>query len=329
MNLKQEVLTKLESNRGVSISGAKLAKELYVSRNAVWKAIKSLQEDGYSITAVTNKGYCLSDNTDILSAQSISKYLNTNSDNLKIEVYKTISSTNSVLKKEAELGEPEGKVIIAEEQTSGRGRMGREFYSPPDTGIYMSILLRPTITAEESLFITTSAAVAVAKAIETVAGCKASIKWVNDIYCFDKKVCGILTEGAMDIENGKLKYAVLGIGVNVIQPKGDFPGDLKKIATAIFKDGDYTTDGKSRLAAEILNYFWKYYKSLENREFMEEYINRSFLIGEEINIISGNAFRKAVAIGIDKECRLIVREEDETITTISSGEVSIRKVPNI
>lgn len=324
MNLKQQVLIKLETNRGISISGAKLAKELYVSRNAIWKAIKSLQDEGYCINAVTNKGYCLTDSNDILSAQSIIKYLRDETKDLRIEVFKTVSSTNTVLKNAAEAGESEGKVIIAEEQTGGRGRMGREFYSPPDTGIYMSILLRPTITAMESLFITTAAAVAVARAIETVAGCTASIKWVNDIYCYGKKVCGILTEGALDLENGKLKYAVLGIGINVIPPKEDFPDELKKIATAIFKDNDYTADGKSRLAAQVLNHFWSYYESLEQRKFMEEYRRRSFILGKEINIIAGDVTKKAIALGIDDECRLIVREEDETITALSSGEVSIR-----
>jgi BirA family biotin operon repressor/biotin-[acetyl-CoA-carboxylase] ligase len=324
MNLKQQVLIKLESNRGISISGAKLAKELYVSRNAIWKAIKSLQDEGYCINAVTNKGYCLTDSNDILSAQSIIKYLKDETKDLRIEVFKTVSSTNTVLKNAAEAGESEGKVIIAEGQTGGRGRMGREFYSPPDTGIYMSILLRPTITAMESLFITTAAAVAVARAIEAVAGCTASIKWVNDIYCYGKKVCGILTEGALDLENGKLKYAVLGIGINVIPPKKDFPDELKKIATAIFKDNDYTADGKSRLAAQVLNHFWSYYESLEQRKFMEEYRRRSFILGKEINIIAGDVTKKAIALGIDDECRLIVREEDETITALSSGEVSIR-----
>jgi BirA family biotin operon repressor/biotin-[acetyl-CoA-carboxylase] ligase len=324
MNLKQQVLIKLETNRGISISGAKLAKELYVSRNAIWKAIKSLQDEGYFINAVTNKGYCLTDSNDILSAQSIIKYLKDETKDLRLEVFKTVSSTNTVLKNAAEAGESEGKVIIAEEQTGGRGRMGREFYSPPDTGIYMSILLRPTVTAMESLFITTAAAVAVARAIETVAGCTASIKWVNDIYCYGKKVCGILTEGALDLENGKLKYAVLGIGINVIPPKEDFPDELKKIATAIFKDNDYTADGKSRLAAQVLNHFWSYYESLEQRKFMEEYRRRSFILGKEINIIAGDVTKKAIALGIDDECRLIVREEDETITALSSGEVSIR-----
>lgn len=324
MNLKQQVLIKLETNRGISISGAKLAKELYVSRNAIWKAIKSLQDEGYFINAVTNKGYCLTDSNDILSAQSIIKYLKDETKDLRLEVFKTVSSTNTVLKNAAEAGESEGKVIIAEEQTGGRGRMGREFYSPPDTGIYMSILLRPTITAMESLFITTAAAVAVARAIETVAGCTASIKWVNDIYCYGKKVCGILTEGALDLENGKLKYAVLGIGINVIPPKEDFPDELKKIATAIFKDNDYTADGKSRLAAQVLNHFWSYYESLEQRKFMEEYRRRSFILGKEINIIAGDVTKKAIALGIDDECRLIVREEDETINALSSGEVSIR-----
>lgn len=326
MNLKEQVLTVLETNRGKNISGAKLAEELSVSRNAVWKAIKALEEDGYSITAVTNKGYCLSNNTDILSSQSISKYLTKETKNLRIESYKSVSSTNTVLKSFAEQGEPEGKVIIAEEQTSGRGRMNRNFYSPAKSGIYMSILLRPTLTAQESLFITTSAAVAVAEAIELVAGCEAKIKWVNDIFCNGRKVCGILTEGSLDLENGKLKYAVLGIGVNVLKPNGDFPEELKNVATAVYDEKLYSADERSRLTAEILNRFWKYYETIEQRTFLEEYKKRSFIIGKEINVISGDIIKKAIALDIDDQCRLIVKFEDGTISPLSSGEVSIKHI---
>lgn len=324
MNIKQKVLSVLEANRGKNISGAKLAEELSVSRNAIWKAIKALEEDGYRITAVTNKGYCLSDNNDILSAQSISKYLKEETKNLRIEVHKTINSTNTFLKTLGEQGEAEGKVILAEEQTNGRGRMDRKFYSPAQTGIYMSILLRPTFSAQESLFITTSAAVAVAEAIERVAGCEAKIKWVNDIFCNDKKVCGILTEASLDLENSKLKYAVLGIGLNVLNPQDGFPEGLKEIATAVYDEKSYTADKRSQVAAEILNRFWSYYKTIEQKTFLEEYKKRSFLIGREIDVIFHDSTKKAVALDIDEECRLIVKLEDGNITTLSSGEVSIR-----
>ena len=326
MNVKQEVLKFFEESKGICISGAQLAIQLSVSRNAVWKAVKSLQDDGYSITAVTNKGYTLTKSNDILSPQSVSKYLADDAGPFNIEVHKTISSTNSVLKSLALDGESEGKVVIALEQTVGRGRMNRSFYSPSGTGIYMSILLRPKMSATDSLFLTTSAAVAVAEAIETVAERNAKIKWVNDIYCDNKKVCGILTEASLNFEGGGLEYAVLGIGINVLEPPGGFPDELKGIATSVFNGANCPADLKSRLVAEILNRFWTYYKSIDNKAFLKSYINRSMIVGNEVYLIGNNTCEKALATKIDEQCRLWVKMQDGTEKALSSGEVSIKKV---
>ena len=212
MSVKDEVLKELENNKGDYISGGQLADNLGVSRNSVWKAIKALEKSGYEINAIPNKGYCLAEKNDILSSYSIKQHLK--NPHLDISVFSSVTSTNTILKEMAEQGAKEGTVIIAEEQTAGRGRTGKQFYSPKGTGIYISILLRPDIPAEESLFLTTSAAVATARAIEDVSDKRALIKWVNDIYLEDKKTCGILTEGAFNVETGKLDYAIVGIGIN-------------------------------------------------------------------------------------------------------------------
>lgn len=322
LTVKQRVLSILEERKGESISGEVLAKELFVSRNAVWKAIKSLQSEGYTIAAVTNKGYCLSTGNDILSNESIKPYLNNSIKKLRIEVHKSLESTNTLLKELAIAGEPEGKVVIAEEQTGGRGRFGRTFYSPAKTGIYMSILLRPKMTAEDSLFITTSTAVAVARAIEKVAHCEAKIKWVNDIYCQGKKVCGILTEAAVDFESGGLEYAVVGIGINILEPEDDFPEELKNIATSILGNKNYSPTLRSQLVAEILNNFFEYYYNSKDKEFLEEYRNRSFLLGKDILVISGDKKERALAMDIDDSGQMIVKLLDGTIKTLVSGEVS-------
>jgi BirA family biotin operon repressor/biotin-[acetyl-CoA-carboxylase] ligase len=324
MSVKQKILEIFEIEKGRYISGEELAAHLSVSRTAIWKAVKSLQGEGYSIAAVPNKGYCLSNDTDILSAQSISKYLSGNEARFEISVYKTIDSTNIRLKELAGQGAPEGTVVIAEEQTSGKGRMHRSFYSPAASGIYMSILLRPKLTAAEALFLTTSAAVAVAQAIETVSGREAKIKWVNDIYCGGKKICGILTEAAFDMESGGLEYAVLGIGINVKTPKDGFPDDIKDIAAAVFENDLNVVDTKSRLAAEVMKRFWHYYMGLENKTFLNEYRERSLVIGKEIMVIGNNTSEKAFALEIDDQCQLKVRLEDGTIKLLSSGEVSIK-----
>jgi BirA family biotin operon repressor/biotin-[acetyl-CoA-carboxylase] ligase len=228
MAIKQKILEIFELDKGRYISGEELAAKLAVSRTAVWKAVKSLQDDGYAIAAVSNKGYCLSNTTDILSAQSITKYLEEAASNFHIEMYKTVDSTNNKLKELARQGAPEGTVVIAKEQTHGKGRMNRSFHSPAETGIYMSILLRPKFSTADAILITTAAAVAVAQAVEAVAGREAKIKWVNDVFCDGKKICGILTEASVDIESGSLEYAILGIGINVIAPQNGFLDDITK-----------------------------------------------------------------------------------------------------
>lgn len=324
MTSKEKVLALLENNKGTYISGASLAEQIGVSRNAVWKLINSLKTDGYQITAVTNKGYCLSEKTDIISPQSIKKYLKNYKNIFDIEVFETIDSTNNYVKELALKGEKEGKVVAARMQTGGKGRYGRKFFSPADCGIYMSILLKPNIGAENSLYITTSAAVAVAKAIEKVSNKTAKIKWVNDIFCDDKKVCGILTEASLNIENGGLDFAVLGIGINIKPPKNGFDDQIKNVAGSIFDSEPDLLDARSILIAEILQEFWGYYVNLNEKSFLEEYKNRSNLYGRKITVIKGENKTEATAISIDDDCRLKVRYNDNCEETLFSGEVSIK-----
>ena len=322
MSVKDEVLKELENNKGDYISGGQLADNLGVSRNSVWKAIKALEKSGYEINAIPNKGYCLAEKNDILSSYSIKQHLK--NPDLDISVFPSVTSTNTLLKEMAEQGAKEGTIIIAEEQTAGRGRTGKQFYSPKGTGIYISILLRPDIPAEESLFLTTSAAVATARAIEDVSDKRALIKWVNDIYIEDKKTCGILTEGAFNVETGKLDYAIVGIGINVCIPDGGFPDNIKDIATAIFDKQTDSINKRSILIANLLDYFMEYYKDFKSKSYVKEYIERSMIIGKTITVIEGSKTSIAKAIDIDKNCRLKVQFEDGTTKWLSSGEVSTK-----
>ena len=285
-------------------------------------AIKALEKSGYEINAIPNKGYCLAEKNDILSSYSIKQHLK--NPHLDISVFSSVTSTNTILKEMAEQGAKEGTVIIAEEQTAGRGRTGKQFYSPKGTGIYISILLRPDIPAEESLFLTTSAAVATARAIEDVSDKRALIKWVNDIYLEDKKTCGILTEGAFNVETGKLDYAIVGIGINVCIPDGGFPDNIKDIATAIFDKQTDSINKRSILIANLLDYFMEYYKDFKSKSYVKEYIERSMIIGKTITVIEGSKTSVAKAIDIDKNCRLKVQFENGTTKWLSSGEVSTK-----
>ena len=330
MSVKTEVLELFENNRGIHLSGVEIAGKLNVSRNAVWKAVKSLQAEGYDIEGVNNKGYCMKSSNDVLSAQGIEKYLDeVMAVQTDIEVYKTVDSTNTRLKELAVQGEPEWKIILAEQQTEGKGRMNRAFYSPAGAGIYMSILFRPKFSASESLFITTMAAVAVAKAIESVLHIRPAIKWVNDIFCEGKKVCGILTEAAVNVESGYLDYAVLGIGVNVKKPEGNFPKSLKNIAISLAdtkqenEEWPAQDDIRCRLAAEIINNIGMYYSDMGNHSFMKEYVEYFFLIGKSV-VIVGKESEELLVKGIDEHAGLIVQHKDGSIETLSSGEVSVK-----
>ena len=323
MTTKEMILQLFEEHRGVYFSGEEIAKKLSVSRSAVWKAVKNLQSEGYEIDAATNKGYRLSESTDIISFQGIQKYLNDDLKKMDIKVLPSVTSTNTLLKERANEGALEGCMVLANEQTKGRGRVGHAFYSPDGTGIYMSLLLRPEQFSErQAVRITTMAAVAVCEAVEAVSDEKAEIKWVNDIFVRGKKICGILTEGSFDMESGKMDYAVLGAGINVYEPEGGFPGDIDHIAGAVFRKRQQ--DVKNRMIAEFLNRFFDYYKNSDYTEYVEAYRNRSMVIGKDVVCMLGDKKRNARVLGIDDDCHLLIQYEDGTEDNYSSGEISIR-----
>ncbi len=322
MTVKQQVLSILEMEKGRVISGSELAERMHVSRNAVWKAVKALEAEGYEISASSGKGYCYLENNDFLSAQRICAYLPQKLQNLQIKTKKLVTSTNVILKSEAENGRFETDILLAEEQSAGKGRRGRSFYSPPQSGLYMSFLLRPQIPAESAVYITTAAAVAVAEAIEHVTGKKTEIKWVNDIFCEQKKVCGILTEASLDFETGMVAYAVLGIGINIGLPKNGFPKELQNIASSVMDGYSYDSGLRNRLAAEVIKRFYEYYENLTKKQFLHAYRERSFLIGKEITYLLGETQKCATVLDIDEEAHLVVRFLDGTVEALSSGEVS-------
>lgn len=319
MHLKDNVLKSLEECRGGYLSGEELAEKFGVSRNAVWKAVKALRKDGYEILSAVNRGYALSEGNDLLSEGGIQKYLR--GDGYRLTLLKSAGSTNDEAKKIAEAGGAEWSAVIAEEQTAGRGRYARPFYSPKGEGLYISILLRPKFPAAETLFITTSAAVAVCEAIEAVSGQSAQIKWVNDVLIGGKKVCGILTEASFSVENGGLSYAVVGIGVNVREQS--FPPELQGIAASVFGK-NYPPEGRARIAAEILNRFRGYYEKIPERAFFNEYKRRSAVLGKRVRVLSGNLQGDATVLDLDENCFLKVRFDDGTERLLSSGELSVK-----
>lgn len=322
MAIKDKVLELLEGCTGEYLSGEDIAERLGCTRGAVWKGVKSLQEQGYTIKAVTNKGYSLDKSNDILSEQGIAKTLGNAADSFELHIYDTLESTFVNAREFANSGSQEGLAVICARQTKGRGRLGRSFFSPMDTGVYMSVLLRPKMAATDAVKITTAAAVAVADAVDELTGERSEIKWVNDVYLRGKKICGILTEASFNLENGGLDYAIVGIGVNVYAPKEGFPEDIQDKAGAVFQKRQGGL--RNKVAALVLKNFWKYYTELEENTFYEGYRSRVMWIGEKINIITPKQTTPATLIDVDKDCRIVVRFEDGSEKTVSTGEISIR-----
>ena len=323
MNLKENVLQLLEENKGSYISGEELARHFQVTRSAVWKVIKSLQEEGYQITGLRKKGYALSEDTNLLSAAAIGKYLD-HDPFFKIHVFKSVDSTNEVAKREALNGAGEGSVWLAEEQTAGKGRKGKSFFSPASTGIYMSLLLRPSFPPMTASLLPSAAATAVAVSLEEILGIKAGIKWVNDIFVEGKKISGTLTESAMSVENNGLDYVIVGIGVNLQRPENGFPAELETIAGSVLETAEGYGDIRNRVAAEILKRLSGYYRELERRSFLPEYKKRLFFLGNEINILLPRETITATALDITDDCHLLVQLDDGTVKELDSGEISIK-----
>ena len=250
--------------------------------------------------------------------EKIYGFLPGNFRNIPVICVDEAGSTNDEIKKLSESFDR--LVYIARSQTKGRGRMGRSFFSPKGTRIYMSNLLHPQLEAEMCTLLTPLCAVAVSEAAEAVLGIKTGIKWVNDIYLGHRKVAGILTEGAFS--QGKINYAVVGIGINLAPPESDFPQEIKDIASAL----TVSTEKKEELTAEIIKRFFFYSDLLPKKDFIDSYRKKLLFTGEEITVFSPSGDYTATLEGVDNMCRLIIKTSDGKEETLNAGEISIRKL---
>lgn len=323
--IRQKVLHELEINRGKRISGGKIAKELGVSRTAVWKAISALRSEGMDIVSVTGGGYMLNDNDDTLTEQSIRSITKNKVMGNSIVVFKEVTSTNTVLRNEYSHNE-QGFTVIAENQTAGKGRMGRSFVSP-NGGVYMSMLLRPNIPLEKIGFLTILSAVATSKAIERCCNISPKIKWVNDLLIDNKKVCGILTEASIEGETSNIEYVIVGIGVNVHTDISKMPEDVKQIAGSLSQFCD-KTPRRAEIISAILEEFEDGYNILcgENgeSEILKLYEERLCCINETVEVYSASEKFNAVCKGINSSGNLIVEKDDGALVTLQAGEIRIR-----
>lgn len=325
---KDKVFELLESRNMNFISGQEIADTLYITRAGIWKAVKALREEGFNIEAVNNRGYRLVLDKDSLSTAGVENFLSEYKENgLQIEVFKEVTSTNDKAR-EFELSGCGDCVVISDYQSAGRGRRGRSFFSPKGMGLYISFLLHPDMDISRVTPVTCMAAVATARAIEKVTGKNPSIKWVNDLYLEDKKICGILTEGFTSIEDGSLSYIVVGIGINLYMPPSGFPEDIKKTAGVVFGEGQTEANIRNRLSASLIHEFMTLYRNNETKDYYEEYKSRLNLIGSYVKILSPDKQATgdyAYVTGIDKDFHLCVEYEDKSVGVLSTGEVSVVK----
>ena len=312
MTVKSRLLELLEQHKGETLSGEDIGRELSCTRAAVWKAVNSLRQEGYPIEAGPNKGYMLARESNLISAEGIRLFLE--DPQVEIKIFDAISSTNLEARQLAVSGMAgHGSFVVAMEQTAGRGRRGREFYSPKGT-------------LEGSLLITTAAATAVYKAVKEVCGVKLGIKWVNDLYKDNRKVCGILTEAVTDFESGNIEFAIVGIGLNLYVEQEQFPKELQEIAGGIYEDEQSSrTADRNRLAAQIVNYLLEETRELK---LSEEYVEHNIVPGNEITITDNKSSRSARALAICPDGKLLVQETDGTQSKLAFGEISI-KIPPI
>ena len=325
MTVKSRLLELLEQHKGETLSGEDIGRELSCTRAAVWKAVNSLRQEGYPIEAGPNKGYMLARESNLISAEGIRLFLNY--PQAEVRIYDEISSTNLEARQMAVSGQAgHGSFVFAMEQTSGRGRRGRELYSPKGSGIYLSVILEPQGTLEGSLLITTAAATAVYKAVKKVCGIELGIKWVNDLYNKDnRKVCGILTEAVTDFESGNIEFAIVGIGLNLYVEPDMFPEELRETAGGIYEDQQSAKKAdRNRLAAQIVNYLLEETRELK---LSEEYVEHNIVPGNEITIIDNKSSRSARALSICPDGKLLVQEADGTQNKLSFGEISIKIPP--
>lgn len=322
--MKEEILRLLRSADGY-ISGQELCNRFGVSRTAVWKAINQLKEAGYEIEAQQNKGYRLMAAPDLMTEAEIKSLMHTEWVAKEVLYFDTIDSTNTKAQELAEKGYPSGTLVVADKQESGKGRRGRSWVSPSGTGIFMTLMIKPDINPNNASMLTLVAALAVAKAITSVTGEEALIKWPNDIVVNGKKVCGILTE--MNAQFDYINHIVVGIGINVHNES--FPEEISQMASSLMIEAGGKRFHRAQIIAETMSYFEQYYDTFLKtqdlsalvREYDKLLVNRN----KSVRVLDPKEPFDGKAMGITSKGELIV-DTWESRKLVSSGEVSVRGI---
>lgn len=320
--MKEKILSALR-NSDDYISGETLSKKLGITRSAVWKNIGQLKKDGYIIDSVTNKGYRLQNDFNMIAHEKVMKNFKCSNIGKKLIVLKSTDSTNNELKRLAAIGEESGTVIVSEVQTSGRGRFGRQWESDKG-GLYFSFLLRTDLPPSDIASITLAAGYAVCLAVREYTGLDARIKWPNDIIIENRKLCGILTE--MSAQSDRLDYIITGIGININNT--EFPDDIKHKASSILLETNKITD-KSDFFRTVLTYIDRVLSSFLisiSIDDMENFKGLCATLGREVSVKRGDTVLTGIAKDITPFGELVIETENAQSIKLSSGEVTVQGI---
>lgn len=326
MGLNRTEILSLLRDAGKFVSGQELCDRYQVSRQAVWKAINQLKEEGYQVESVPNKGYRLLESPDVLSLVELESRMKTQIMGKPLHYYDVTGSTNVDAKRLADEGATEGTLVVADRQTQGRGRRGRSWESPSGHSCYFTLLLRPAFAPEKASMLTLLMAHSVALAIERISGHETMIKWPNDIVMDGKKVCGILTEMTMEAEY--MSHVVIGVGINVNQPSTEtFPEEVREHAASIFMISGRKVQ-RAQLVGMIMEQFEADYKAfcncLDLTCILDSYQAHLVNVGKQVRVLDPKGEYRGTAEGINEAGELLVQIEDGTVRKVYAGEVSVR-----
>ena len=321
---KKEMIVQLLLQAQDFISGEELSQQLGVSRTAVWKIIHGLMEDGYSIESATNKGYRLVSAPDLVTPATLAPYLHTKVLGHMLHTYRTIDSTNTEAKRCSMQGAVHGTVFVADEQTGGKGRLGRKWISPPGTGLWFTLLLRPDCSPAEAANMTLISGLAVCRAIRNLYGLDARIKWPNDIVLGSKKLSGMLLE--MSTEENQVDYVLAGIGVNA--NTGSFPEEIAYKATSLQLACGHDIR-RAELLAAILNEFeplLELHRDHQVSRIMQDYRELCVSIGRQVSAQRPDGLLTGTATDITPAGELVIRTPEGKDEVIFTGEVSVQGI---
>ncbi|MCC8126035.1 MAG: biotin--[acetyl-CoA-carboxylase] ligase [Clostridiales bacterium] len=325
--MKTEILKMLTEAQDY-LSGQTLCDYFHVSRTAVWKAIRQLQEEGYEIEAVRNRGYRLIRKDDIYSQTGIASALKTKWLGHNLVFMEATDSSNNQVRRLAEQGAAEGTVVVADRQDAGKGRRGRSWLSAEGSGVWMSFLLRPQFQPERASMLTLVTALAVADGICETTGLDCGIKWPNDLVVGGKKVCGILTEMSSDMDT--IQYVVVGIGINVGMRK--FPEELRETATSLelcLGEPEESVNRVKLIDAVLRHWEERYDAFLQKMDLsllQDDYQRKLVNVENQVRVLGYSEDYVGISHGITPTGELIVELNDGEVRKVTSGEVSVRGV---